>query len=115
MSFQASAPARVSPVLPLLAAAIAVAIFVVDTLTSLDIAVAVLYVAVVLLAVDFTGFKGIMAVAAGCALLTILSFILTHGLEAGAGPALRCLVSLSRDRDHRAPRGTQPARRGGAA
>ncbi|MDB5487205.1 MAG: multi-sensor signal transduction histidine kinase [Reyranella sp.] len=95
MSSQASAPARVSPVLPLLAAAIAVAIFVVDTLTSLDIAVAVLYVAVVLLAVDFTGFRGIMAVAAGCALLTILSFILTHGLEAGTGPALRCLISLS--------------------
>lgn len=91
----ASAPAQVSPVLPLLAAVIAVAIFVVDTLTQLDIAVAVLYVAVVLLAVDFTGFAGIMAVAAGCALLTLVSFALTHGSSTGTGPALRCVVSLA--------------------
>ena len=95
MSRPASAPAQVSPVLPLLAAVVAVAIFVVDTLTPLDIAVAVLYVAVVLLAVDFTGFAGILAVAAGCALLTIVSFALTHGSSPGTGPALRCLVSLA--------------------
>lgn len=91
----ASAPAQVSPVLPLLAAVVAVAIFVVDTLTPLDIAVAVLYVAVVLLAVDFTGFAGIMSVAAGCALLTVVSFALTHGGSPGTGAALRCLVSLA--------------------
>ncbi len=75
----ATAPAQVSSVLPLLAAVVAVAIFVVDTLTLFDIAVAVLYVAVVLLAVDFTGFAGILAVAAGCALLTIVSFSAAHG------------------------------------
>lgn len=95
MSPSAAAPPRISPVLPLLTAAVAVAVFVVDTLTPLDIAVAVLYVAVVLLAVDFTGFAGILAVAAGCALLTIVSFVLTHGPSAGTGPALRCLVSLA--------------------
>lgn len=95
MSRPASAAAQVSPVLLLLAAVVAVAIFVVDTLTPLDIAVAVLYVAVVLLAVDFTGFAGIMAVAAGCAFLTVVSFALTHGSSPGTGPTLRCLVSLA--------------------
>lgn len=95
MSPLASAPAPVSPVLPFLAAVIAVAVFVVDTLTPLDIAVAVLYVAVVLLAVDFTDFAGIMVIAGGCALLTILSFALSHGTAPQTGPALRCLVSLA--------------------
>ena len=50
-----SAPVRPSIVMPSLAAVVAVAIFVVDTVTPLDIAVAVLYVAVVLLAMDFAG------------------------------------------------------------
>jgi len=95
MSPSAAAPPRISPVLPILTAIVALAVFVVDTLTPLDIAVAVLYVAVVLLAVDFTGFAGILAVAAGCALLTIVSFVLTHGQSPGTGPALRCLVSLA--------------------
>lgn len=95
MSLPVKVPPRTSIVLPLLTIVIAVAIFVVDTLTPLDIAVAVLYVAVVLLAVDFTNFVGIMLVAAGCAVLTVLSFALTHGTSPGTGPALRCLVSLA--------------------
>ena len=53
-----SAPVRPSIVLPLLAGIVAVTIFVVDTATPLDIAVAVLYVIVVLLAMDFAGQKG---------------------------------------------------------
>lgn len=95
MSFTVMAPARTSIVLPFLTAFIAIAIFVVDTVTSLDIAVAVLYVAVVLLAVDFTDVVGTIAVAAGCAFLTVLSFALTHGLSPDTGPALRCIVSLA--------------------
>ena len=50
-----SAPVRPSLVMPVLAAIVAIAIFVVDTVTPLDIAIAVLYVAVVLLAMDFAG------------------------------------------------------------
>lgn len=79
----------------LLAAALALAIFVVDTATSLDIAIAVLYVAVVLLAMDFAGQEGILVVAASCVLLTLLSFAIAHGTEASSGPILRVLVSLS--------------------
>lgn len=90
-----SVPARTKFVVPVLTAIVAAAIFVVDTLTPLDIAVAVLYVAVVLLAVDFAGFTGILAIAAGCAVLTIVSFVATHDLTPGTGPMLRCFVSLA--------------------
>ncbi|TBR28363.1 MAG: PAS domain S-box protein, partial [Reyranella sp.] len=55
----------------------------------------VLYVAVVLLAVDFAGYTGILAIAAGCAALTIASFLLTHDLTPGTGAMLRCFVSLA--------------------
>lgn len=89
-----SKPARHSLVMPFLTAIVALAIFVVDTITPLDIAVAVLYVAVVLLAMEFADQKTIMGVAAGCAGLTVLSFVITHGGETASGPILRCLVSL---------------------
>jgi len=63
MSPYVPAPRRTKIVVPVLTAIVAIAIFVVDTLTPLDIAVAVLYVAVVLLAVDFAGYSGILAIA----------------------------------------------------
>lgn len=86
---------RPSLAMPLIATALALAIFVVDTVTSLDIAIAVLYVAVVLLTMDFAGQEGILVVAAGCVVLTLLSFAIAHGAEANSGPILRVLVSLS--------------------
>ncbi|HTE35612.1 MAG TPA: ATP-binding protein [Reyranella sp.] len=95
MLFQASTPARGSIASPLFAALVAIAIFTVDTVTTLDIAVAVLYVAVVLLALDFTGFEGLLAVAAGCMLLTVLSFAISHGADPDPGAILRGLVSLA--------------------
>ena len=89
-----SAPVRPSLLLPSLAAIVAIAIFVVDTVTPLDIAIAVLYVAVVLLAMDFAGRNGILIVAGGCAALTVLSYAITHGHDPASGPFLRCLISL---------------------
>src|ERR671912_481439 len=89
-----SAPVRPSLVMPVLAAIVAVAIFVVDTVTPLDIAIAVLYVAVVLLAMDFAGQRGILIVAAGCAALTVLSYVITHNHDPASGPFLRGLISL---------------------
>jgi two-component system sensor kinase FixL len=79
---------------PFLAAAFAVAIFVVDTATTLDIAIAVLYVVVVLLSANFLARRGVLMVASGCAALTVASFLLSHGLTVGT-PLVRCLVSLS--------------------
>src|SRR5262249_31633890 len=85
---------RPSLLMPLLAAIVAVAIFVVDTATTLDIAIAVLYVAVVLLAMDFAGRKGILIVAGACAVRTVLSYAISHEPDPHGGPFLRCLISL---------------------
>lgn len=89
-----SAPPRQSILMPSLAAVAAIAIFVADTVTPLDIAVAVLYVGVVLLAMDFAGRNGILIVAGGCAALAVLSYALTHANDPATGPFLRCLISL---------------------
>jgi two-component system sensor histidine kinase KdpD len=67
-----------SVVLPVLTVLLAAAIFAADTITNLDIAVPVLYVAVVLLSVRFCETRGVILVAAGCMALTILSYLLTN-------------------------------------
>jgi PAS domain S-box-containing protein len=85
------------PASPLLAAAIAmaIAIFAVDTFTMLDIAIAVLYVIVVLLVAEQLERRGVLLVGSGCVVLTLLSFALTHH-PAGDGAALgRCGVSIT--------------------
>jgi PAS domain S-box-containing protein len=89
-SFFKSSPAT----LPVLAAVLALAIFLLDTLTLLDSAVAILYVLVVLLAANFTSRNGILWIAAGCAALTLLSYVVSHGLGTVAA-FLRCMMSLS--------------------
>ncbi len=57
--------------------ALAGAIFIADTLTDLEIAVGVLYVAVVLISVRFGRPRAVMLVGTGCSILTILSYFLT--------------------------------------
>lgn len=80
------------PALTLLAAT---AIFAVDTFTPLHIAIAVLYVAVIMISANFLSREGLMAVAALCAFLTISSFIIEHGTDYESSAMIRCLVSLS--------------------
>jgi len=71
----------------------ATAIFAIDTFTPLGLAVAVLYVVVVLMAGRFLDRRGVLLVSAACITLTIVSFLLQHGFT--YGPSLvRCLVSL---------------------
>jgi K+-sensing histidine kinase KdpD len=57
--------------------ALAVGIFVADTGTNLEIAAAVLYVVVVLMAARFCERRGVILVAAGCMALTVLSYLVT--------------------------------------
>jgi two-component system sensor kinase FixL len=76
------------------AAALAIAIFIVDTVTTLDIAVAVLYVVVVLMAANFLQRRGVLLVGLGCMTLTVVSYLLSHGLTADTA-LVRCLMSLS--------------------
>ena len=54
-----------SRILPFATAALALGIFIVDTIPSLDIAVAVLYVVVVLMSLNFCARRGVLLVGAG--------------------------------------------------
>src|SRR5262249_18538283 len=56
-------------------------------------AVAVLYVVVVLTAANFLPRRGVVMVAVLCAALTVLGYLVSHGLSADSA-LLRCLVSL---------------------
>ena len=68
-----------SPIfLPFLTIILVAGIFIADTATNLEIAVPVLYVAVVLVSVRFCDKRGVILVAAGCIALTILSAVLTE-------------------------------------
>lgn len=80
--------------LPVATVALALAIFAVDTLTPLGMAVAVLYVIVLLMAARFLPRRGVVAAALGCVGLTVLGYVLQHGDAAGV-PFARLLVSLS--------------------
>jgi PAS domain S-box-containing protein len=76
-------------------ALLALAIFVVDTFTSFGIAVAVLYVIVVLLSDQFTDSRGVILVSAVCGLLTVIGFAAGHGDELLNEAMVRCLISLA--------------------
>jgi len=70
------APKR-SFVLPIATAALAAAIFAMDWLTDLEIAAPVLYVVVVLISVRFCDKRGVIMIATGCMLLTMIAYLLT--------------------------------------
>lgn len=80
--------------IPLATAAIAAAIFVIDAFIKFDIAIAVLYVTVVLTSVSFFNRRGVLAVAVSCAALTVLAFSIQHWHDAKFESISRCLVSL---------------------
>jgi C4-dicarboxylate-specific signal transduction histidine kinase len=68
-----------------IAAALSVAIFVVDTLAQLEIAVAALYTAVILLVVPIASRRALLVIAAGCCALTLVSNFLTSGEGTSSG------------------------------
>ena len=86
-----------SALLPVATAALAAAIFVADTATEIGIAVAVLYVAVVLTSARFCRPRGVVLVAAGCAGLTVLSYLMSRpiGLQAEAEGVINTAISLA--------------------
>ena len=97
MMNRTSPPSALSnwPASRLIAGALAIIIFAIDTFTPLDIAIAVLYVIVVLMATNFLRRRGVILVALACAGLTVLSFILQHGYSNGSDSIGRTLVSLT--------------------
>lgn len=70
------------------------AIFIVDTLTSLNIAVAVLYVLVMMIAMDSFSAHGVRLLAFACGGLTFGAFLLSHVDDLFSSALARCLVSL---------------------
>jgi two-component system, LuxR family, sensor kinase FixL len=83
------------PASRLIAGAIAIIIFAIDTFIPFDIAIAVLYVIVVLMAANFLPRRGVILVSLACVALTVLSYMLQHGYSDGSEPIGRCLVSLT--------------------
>jgi len=83
------------PASRLIAGALAIIIFLIDTFTPLDIAIAVLYVIVVLMAANFLRQRGVILVGLAGAGLTLLSFILQHGYWDTSDSIGRTLVSLT--------------------
>lgn len=70
------------------------AIFVVDAFTALDIAIAVLYVVVVLCATSAWSRRGVLLTGVACVALTVGAFVLTHH-DLASSPMARCLVSVA--------------------
>jgi two-component system sensor kinase FixL len=80
--------------MPFATGAFGLGIFLVDTIPTLDIAIAVLYVIAVLMSLNYCARRGVLLVGAGCMALTILSYILSHDVLEPDAALGRCLVSL---------------------
>ncbi len=77
------------------AVALATVIFAVDAFTPLGMAVAVLYVLVILILATITDREQLTVIALGCCGLTLLAFLISHGVEIESTSFARCLVSLA--------------------
>jgi len=84
-----------SPLLSTLLVALTLLIFAVDTFTPLDVAIAVMYVVVVLLSASIWQRRGVVLTSAACLALTLLSYALTHTMEFSGTASGRMLVSLA--------------------
>src|SRR5215475_11868269 len=80
--------------LPIATAVLATAIFIADTATRVDVAVAVLYVVIVLLTARFCSRSCVMLVAAGCVALTILSYLITRSPRPAVEGIVNTLIGI---------------------
>lgn len=77
------------------AAVLALAIFLFDTLSPLEGAIAVLYVLVVFMVARTGRRREIIAATAACLGLTLLAYFISHGISHADAPTLRALVSIA--------------------
>ena len=96
MKPQLPSPVSSSLLVLIAAGAVAIGVFLLDTFTPLEVAGAVLYVVAVLLVASFFQRRVVLLVAAGCIALTVLSYILQHGLsvDAGLGRGLMSVAAI---------------------
>lgn len=92
---QRSGPAANRNALLVTALLLTIAIFLIDTMSPLEGAVAVLYVVVVLLAARTGRRRDIVMAAGGTLLLTLIAYFDTHGFRSVGSSTLRAIVSLS--------------------
>lgn len=90
-----SSPAMNTTAFRIATALLSLCIFLFDTLSPLEGAVAVLYVLVVLLAASTGRRRDILMAAAASLTLTTVAYVETHGLNLAGAPALRALVSVA--------------------
>lgn len=83
-----------SSLTPVAVGAMIAVIFAIDAFTKLDVAIAVLYVAVVLLSVTFWQRRTVIAITLLCMGLTVLAFAFSHNFLKDEGALARCVVSL---------------------
>ena len=84
-----------TPMLLLAAAVVAAAIFIADTVTQLEVAVAVLYVAVILIVARIFERRGVLVVAFSCVGLTILSYFLSREDLSPSTGLINCIISIA--------------------
>ncbi|WP_250493808.1 PAS domain-containing sensor histidine kinase [Caballeronia sp. GAWG1-1] len=77
-----------------MATVVGLAVFLIDAFTPLDIAIAVLYVVVVLLVASVASRPVTIAVAWACVAATVLGFMLSHNAQDPGSSIARCGVSL---------------------
>jgi PAS domain S-box-containing protein len=80
---------------PVIGAATAIGVFILDTITPEDSAVAVLYVGVVLLCARFLHKRGVVLASLGLMVLTVLSYLLSAHDKSPSIALLTCLLSLA--------------------
>jgi PAS domain S-box-containing protein len=80
---------------PVIGAVTAVGVFILDTITPEDSAVAVLYVGVVLLCARFLQKRGVVLASLGLMVLTVLSYLLSEHNKSPSIALLTCLLSLA--------------------
>lgn len=83
-----------SPFLKMLVFAVIIGIAFIDTFTQLDIAIAVLYVVVVMLSATLWPRNVVVVITSLLLGLTIAAHVFSHGLTMTGGPFARCIVSL---------------------
>lgn len=82
------------PIVFWFAAIVALTVFSIDAFTSLDIAVAVFYVVVVLLVASSGSDLAVMGATVVVAILTLAGFLISHDSDYAGGAIARCVLSL---------------------
>lgn len=74
---------------------VAVIIFLIDGFSSLDIAVAVLYILVILISADLFSKGMLIGIACLCIVLTVIAFLMSHGMECSDESCARGGISIT--------------------